>query len=246
MQRLRAAENRCHGLNGGADNIVFRLLRSQRGARGLGMKAHHPGTRIPGFEMLSHDAGPHAPCGAKLRDFFQKIAVRVEEERNAGRELIHIKTSVDGGLHIRDAIAQGESNFLHRGRSRLTHVVAGDGNRVPLGNVFVGPCEQVGDDSHGLLRRVDVSSARDEFFEDVVLHRAGKFADVRALAASDSDIEREQDRRRGIDRHRGRNLRQFDAIEQALHVFDGVDGDADFADFSDGEGVVGIEADLRR
>ena len=33
--------------------------------------------------------------------------------------------------------------------------------------------------------------------------------------------------------------------EEALHVFDGVDGDADFADFADGHGRVGVVADLR-
>ena len=103
VQRLRAAENRSHGLNCGADNIVFGLLRGQRGPGGLSMKAQHPGTGIFGFEMFAHDASPHAAGGAKLGHFLQKIAVRVEEKRKPRRELIHIKAGVDRGLHVRDA-----------------------------------------------------------------------------------------------------------------------------------------------
>ena len=41
-------------------------------------------------------------------------------------------------------------------------------------------------------------------------------------------------------------LLQVDAVEQAHHVFDGIDGDADFADLAHGQRVVGVEADLRR
>ena len=37
----------------------------------------------------------------------------------------------------------------------------------------------------------------------------------------------------------------MDAVEEPLHVFDGVDGDADLADFADGQRVVGVVADLR-
>ncbi len=60
----------------------------------------------------------------------------------------------------------------------------------------------------------------------------------------DRHVQRQQDRRRGVDGHRRRNCRQVDAIEQALHVFDGIDRDADLADFSHRERIVGIEADL--
>ena len=60
-----------------------------------------------------------------------------------------------------------------------------------------------------------------------------------------ADIERQQNRGRGVDGHRGGNLGQFDAVEKALHVFDGIDGHADFSDFPDGQRMVGIQADLR-
>ena len=182
--------------------------------------------------MLAHDARPHAARGAELRDLFQKIAVRVEEERQPRRELVDVESGVDGRLHIGHAVAQREGDFLHGGRSGLAHVIAGDRNRVPLGNVLVGPGKHVGDDAHGLLRRIDVGAARDVFLEHIVLHGAGELADVGALPPRDRDVERQQDRRGRVDGHRGGNFRQLDAVEQALHVFDGIDGDADLADFA--------------
>ena len=91
---------------------------------------------ILGAEVVAHDARPHAAGGAELRHFFQEIAVRVEEERQPGRELVHVETGVNGGLHVGHAVGQGEGDLLHRGRAGLAHVVAGDGDGVPLGHVL--------------------------------------------------------------------------------------------------------------
>ena len=71
------------------------------------------------------------------------------------------------------------------------------------------------------------------------------------VALGDGDVEREQDGGGGVDGHRGGDLFKGDAVEEPLHVFDGIDGDADFADFAEGEGVVGVDsrsawADRRR
>ena len=52
--------------------------------------------------------------------------------------------------------------------------------------------------------------------------------------------------RGGVDGHRGGDVVERDAGEEAFHVFDGVDGDADLADFAEGHGMVGVVADLGR
>src|SRR6267143_657251 len=46
VQRLRATEHRGEGLDRGADNVVVGLLRGQRAAGGLRMKAQRPGARV--------------------------------------------------------------------------------------------------------------------------------------------------------------------------------------------------------
>src|SRR6202044_2613134 len=48
----------------------------------------------------------------------------------------------------------------------------------------------------------------------------------------------------GIDGHRGGNIFQRDAVEQRLHVFQRINGHADFSDFAEGQSVVGVHADL--
>ena len=67
-----------------------------------------------------------------------------------------------------------------------------------------------------------------------------------ALPARDRDVEREQDDRRRVDRHRRRHAIERNAVEQLRHVVDRVDGDADAADLAGGERVIGVVAHLRR
>ena len=90
------------------------------------------------LKCVAHDARPHAAGGAELGDLFQKIVVGIEEERKPRGEVVHIEARREGGLHVGDAVGQREGDFLHRGRAGFAHVIAGDGNRVPLGQ-FVRP-----------------------------------------------------------------------------------------------------------
>ena len=87
------------------------------------------------------------------------------------------------------------------------------------------------------LDRIDVGAARDVLLEDVVLHGAGELARVGAAALGGCDVDGEQDRGGGVDGHRGGDVVELDAGEEALHVFEGVDGDADVADFAEGHGA---------
>ena len=106
--------------------------------------------------------------------------------------------------------------------------------------------EDVGDDAERRARRVDVGPARDVLLEDVVLDRAGERRQRNALPSRDGDVEREQDDRRRVDRHRRRDAIERDAVEELGHVLDRIDRDADAADFSGGQRVVGVVAHLRR
>ena len=80
VERLAAAEGGGEGLDGDADDIVFGLLSGEGGAGGLSMEAQEERARIFCAETVAHDFGPEAAGGAVLGDFFEEIAVRVEEE----------------------------------------------------------------------------------------------------------------------------------------------------------------------
>ncbi len=58
-------------------------------------------------------------------------------------------------------------------------------------------------------------------------------------------VEREEDRRRGVDRHRRGDPVERDAVEERLHVLEAVDRDPHLAHLAERVRVVGVVADLR-
>ena len=114
-----------------------------------------------------------------------------------------------------------------------------------MGISRAAPGENVGDDAHRGPQRVDVGAARDVFLQDVVLHGAREPREIRALLFRDGDVEREQNRGGRVDGHRRRDALERNAVEKREHVFEGIDGHADFADFSLRQRMIGIHADLR-
>src|SRR6266571_3164429 len=107
------------------------------------------------MKPFANDTRPHATCRAKLRYLFQKIIVTGEKERQSRRENVHVQTSIDGSLHVRQTIGQRERHFLNSGTAGLAHVVSGDGDRVPLRYLLAAKGEKVGDDAHSLGRGVN-------------------------------------------------------------------------------------------
>jgi len=171
--------------------------------------------------------------------------VGIEEKRKLRREFIDAETGVKRGLDIGDTIGQREGHFLDGGGAGFADMIAGDGDGVPLGKIVAAPRENVGDDAHRGAHGIDVRAAGDVFLQNVVLHGAGKFLEAGALPFRNCHIETEQGCGGGVDGHGGRDFFQGDAVEERLHVFERVNGDADFADFAEGEGVVGVHTDLR-
>ena len=135
-------------------------------------------------------------------------------------------------MDVGDAVGESESDFLDGGRAGFANVVAGDGDGVPLGEMVAAPGENVGDDAHGGTHGIDVRAAGDVFLEDVVLDGAGKFGEAGALFFGDSDVEAEKDGGGSVDGHACGDFFERDIVEKSFHVFEGIDGYADFADFA--------------
>jgi hypothetical protein len=125
-------------------------------------------------------------------------------------------------------------------------VIGADVHRVPLRHFAIRKGDGVGGELQAGLGREDVGAAREVFLDDVVLRGAGELGALGALALGGGDIEREQPRRRRVDRHRGVHPRQRNAGEECRHVAQMPDGDADLADLAHGERMIGIVARLRR
>ena len=67
-----------------------------------------------------------------------------------------------------------------------------------------------------------------------------------ALLFPDDHIHREQNRRRRVDRHRGRDPIERDLAKELREILDRIDGDTDPSDLSVRHRVVGVVPHLRR
>ncbi len=240
MQRLRSAEDRGQGLHGHPGQVDLGLLGGELHAGGLGVEAQRQRLRVLRTELLAHDLGPDPARGAELRHLLEQRRTRDEEERQPRGEVIDVLAGRDGGTDVLDAVGQGERHLLRGRRARLGHVVAGDGDGVPARDLGLAVAEDVGDQPQGLRRRVDVGAARDVLLEHVVLDRAGQHPRVDAVLLRDELVEQQQQRRGGVDGHRGRDLVERDPAEEDPHVLDRVDRDPDLADLPGGDRVVGV------
>ena len=186
------------------------------------------------------------PRRAVLRDLLEEVAVGVEEEGHARRKRIDVEPRVDAVLHVLDAVAQRERQFLRGSRAGLADVVAAHRDAVPARNLAGAEGERIGDEPHRRPRRVDVLLLRDELFQDVVLNRARQRRPRHALPLGHDQVHREDHRRRRVDRHRRRDLAQRDAVEERLHVGQRHDRHAALAHFAQRQLVIGIAAHQRR
>lgn len=80
VEGLCASEYGRECLDGGADDVVFGLLRGKRDACGLGVESEAAGARVARVKSLAHDRGPHAARSAELGDFFEEVVLGGEEE----------------------------------------------------------------------------------------------------------------------------------------------------------------------
>ena len=158
-----------------------------------------------------------------------------------------VEPGVERRLHVRDRVGEREGDLLDRRRAGFADVIPADRDRVPVAAARARSNAKMSvtirSDGRG---GIDVGAARDVLLEDVVLNRARQRRGGDALPSRDGDVEREQDDRRRVDRHRRRHAVERDAVEELRHVLDRVDRDADAADLARGQRVVGVVAHLRR
>src|SRR5215208_5327077 len=108
VQALGAAEDGRQSLEGGAGDVVVRLLRGQGDACGLGVEAHPPRSLVLRAVFLLEDRGPDAAGGAELADLLEEVYVRVEEEGEARGEVVHVEAGFYTGVDVREAVRQRE------------------------------------------------------------------------------------------------------------------------------------------
>jgi hypothetical protein len=187
-----------------------------------------------------HLARPDPPGRTELRDLLEEVVVHVEEEGHPRHEVVGVEASGNTPLHVFETIDERERELLYRRRARLADVVAGDGDRVPLGHLARAEAEGVDDEVHRRPFGDDPLALRDVLLEAVVLDRASERRQGVTALLSRGEIHRPDDRGWTVDRHRRRDLIHRDLVEEDLHVTDRVDSDALAADLAARERIVGI------
>ena len=105
VQRLRAAQHGGERLHRDAHDVVERLLRRERDAAGLRVKAQTR-ARVARAEALAHEARIQAPRRAELGDLLEQVVVRGEEERQPRRERVDAQSGVDRARDVLDRVRE--------------------------------------------------------------------------------------------------------------------------------------------
>ena len=195
-----------------------------------------------GWKVFFHQLRPQQAGGPQLGGFHEEVHADGEEEGQARREFVDVHACGQRCTHILDAVGDGVAEFLYAGRAGFLHVIAGNRNRVKARHVLRGIADDVGHDAHRRFGRIYISVPHHEFFQDVVLQRAGQLLRRYTLFLGGDDVHRHDRQNGAVHRHRYRHLVERDAVEQDLHVFDGVDGNAGFTDIAHHSRMVGVVA----
>ena len=191
---------------------------------------------------LADQPCPERPGRAHLRDLHEEVHPDGPEEAHPGRELVDGQARVEAGADVLDAVGEGVGQLEVGRRPGLLDVVAGDRDRVEPRHLLRGVAEDVGDDPHARLRRVDVGVADHELLEDVVLDRPRELLRLHPLLLGGGDVEREHREHRAVHRHADAHLVERDALEERAGVVDRVDRHPGHADVTLHARVVGVVA----
>ena len=245
VKRLGVTLGRGHRLDTGANHVVVSVLGGEAPAGGLAVGAKRKRLRVLRIE-LAHQLGPEQPPGPHLGDLHEEVHPDRPEEGKARRELVHVEPRLERGLHVLDPVGKGVAELEIGARPGLLHVVPGDRDRVEAGHLLRGVADDVGDDPHRRLGRVDVGVPHHELFEDVVLDRAGQLVMRHALFLASHDEQRKDRQHRPVHGHRDRHLLQRDPVEEGPHVVDAVDRHAGLADVTGNPGMIRVVAAVSR
>ena len=139
---------------------------------------------------LAHQPRPQRAGGAHLGDLHEEVHADRPEEAEPRRELVDVEAGGEAGAEVLDAVGQRVGELEVGGRPGLLHVVAGDRDRVEARHLLGGVAEDVADDPHARLRRVDVGVADHELLEDVVLDGPRELLRLHPLLLGRGDVER--------------------------------------------------------
>ena len=105
MEALRAPEHAGQRLDGGAHEVDLGLLRGERHPGGLRVEPQLERALTPRAVVVVHPPRPDSPRRAVLGDLLEEVDVRVEEERQARREVVDREADGDAASTYANPLA---------------------------------------------------------------------------------------------------------------------------------------------
>ena len=238
---LEAAHDSGHGLYRNPRDVVQRLLLGEIDTGGLCVELEAPGGRILCTQALACQPRPNAPPGAEFGNFLEEADRDVEKEGEAPQHEIDVHAPLDAVLRILHGRREGEAHRLGRRRSRLLHVLADDGYRIPVRDVFPAEFDMVEEDAPRARKRQAIKHVvGDEMGEIIALVRGARDRCPRNPAPlRDAECEgKERERRRIV--HSGGYRAERHAGQGGVHMLGRVDHGAASAE-QDGIDFVAID-----
>ena len=233
-----------------ARNVVLRLGLGQAERVDLHAVAKAALPRVGDAVAVARDRVPQPAESAQLARLFDEPQSGVDEEADpadrGAERLVVEPAGVAHRIEHGERRAQRVCHFLHGRGSRFLQMVGADVDRVPLRDVGDGVGDDVGRQPQARFGREDVRPARQIFLDDVVLRRALQGRRRHPAALGHGDVQRQQPRCGGVDRHGRVHAVERNVGEQRLHVADVANRHADLADLARGLGMVAVVAGLRR
>ena len=241
VQRLGVTQGGSHSFDASTRHIVERVLLGERPARGL--RVCTQGQRLGALRVEGiHDLGPDHTGGAHLGNLHEMVHARAPEEGQTWRKSVDVQASLHASAEVIPTVGQGVGHLNVGGGASFLHVVARDGDAVELRHVLRGELEDVGDDAHRELRRIDIGVTHHELLQDVVLDGALQFFVLGTLLQGSDDVEGQNRQHGAVHGHGNGHFVQRNLVEQYFHVLDGADAHASLTHVAHDALVVGIVA----
>src|SRR5579863_92976 len=137
-----------------------------------------------------HDLGPEHAGGAQLGNLHEVVHANTPEEGDARGKIVDIQASLHPGAQVFQTVGERVGKLNVGGRACLLQVVAAYADAVEFRHPGGAITEDVADDSHGAVGRVDIGIADHELFQNVVLDGPAQLFRRYALLFGGNDIER--------------------------------------------------------
>ena len=241
VETLSVAESGAHSFDASTAYVVEGVLLGERPARGLRVCTQGERFGVLGVELL-HNLGPEHTRGTHLGYFHEIVHADSPEERQARSERVDIHAGVHTCAEVFETVGEGVGKLDVAGSAGFLHVIARNRDRVELRHVLRGILEDVGDNTHRELRRVDIGVAHHKLLEDIVLNGTGHFLELGTLLKTCVDVEGKHGEHSAVHGHRHRHLVQRYTVEEHLHVVERANRHTCLAHVAHHAFVVGIVA----